>query len=111
MHDDLATTGRTIHSLRYILEHGVVEHRLLKQAPVLGIRPLELLQPLRLGRLPPAELRLQGIKGAPLIFCLLQVSAIFAPASYSRRIAVIYSSVNINLFTPGHLLGQDSGTD
>jgi hypothetical protein len=45
---------------------------------------------------------------APLIPCRRQTSAVFAPASCSRRIAMICSSVNFDLLISGPLLGPDS---
>jgi len=51
--------------------------------------------------------RLAGRDMVPLH--LRQTSAVFAPASCSRRIAMICPSVNFDLFMSGPLLGPDTG--
>lgn len=56
----------------------------------------------------PPDFALQAWNVAPLIPCLRQTSAVVAPASCPRRIAMICSSVTFDLFVAGPLLGPDS---
>ena len=75
-------------------KHRLVQLRFRQELLQLGVLVLQRLQPLGVRHIETAILGLPFVEGALEIPYLRQTSVVFAPASCSRRIPMICSSVN-----------------
>jgi len=77
-----------------LLQHSVIKHRVSQQVPQLAVLVLQGLQELASDTSRPPYLAFHLKNVALLIPYLRQTSAVLAPASCSRKIPMIRSSVN-----------------